>query len=123
MASRPFLKPHEVVDDGDMSGDIVSEVSVINSISMVSYSCSWAGTSPVGTVTVEVSDDYSLDAGGNEANAGTWNTLPGIAGAVSGNTGHGYIEIIGTSAYAIRLRYTRTSGTGTMQALITAKVG
>jgi hypothetical protein len=123
MASRPFLKPHAVIDDGDMSGDITSAVSVINQISGVSYAYSWSGTSPVGTITAEVSNDYSLDAAGNVANAGTWNALPGLSGAVSGNTGVGFFDPIITSAYAIRTVFTRTSGTGTLQATIVAKVG
>lgn len=90
---------------------------------MINYSVSWAGTSPVGVITVQASDDYALNSDGTVKTAGTWNTLPlSDTCDVSGNTGNGMIDIDQLAAYAIRLVYTRTSGTGTMSAIISAKV-
>lgn len=96
---------------------------------MISYGISWAGTSPVGTLSVQVSNDYSQNEAGGVADPGTWNTLTlDVAGTpttsipVSGNTGNGFIDILQTGAYAMRLVYTATSGTGLMQATIAAKV-
>lgn len=123
MASRPLLKPFQVITNGDMSADIVSEISIIDNITGVSYAVTWSGSSPVGTCSVEISDDYTENADGSERNPGTWNTMPlSPAPTVSGNTGNGYIDILGTVGYAIRLRYTSTSGTGSMQAIVTGKV-
>lgn len=96
---------------------------------MISYSLSWAGTSPVGTVSVQASNDYAVYPDGTVKNAGTWSTLtlsvngsPVSTIAISGNTGNGLIDLNSCAAYAIRLIYTRTSGSGTMQAVINAKV-
>lgn len=83
----------------------------------------------MGTVSVQVSNDYALDAKGDVANSGTWNTIFFIdtAGsvatsfAVSGNTGNGQVDIQ-TGAYAIRTLYTRASGTGTLQVTVSGKV-
>lgn len=90
---------------------------------MISYDISWDGSSPVGDMSIQVSNSYSTNADGSVRNPGNWTTVPLTALApVSGNTGNGFIDIDASGAYAIRLVYTRTSGTGTMQAIISAKV-
>lgn len=124
MSSRPLLQPMPVITNGDMStATITSLVTIISNCSMVSYALSWSGTSPVGTISVEVSNDYSQNGQGAVSNAGTWTPLTLSAGtSVSGNTGTGFIDIVQSSAYAIRLKYTKTSGTGTLQATLKAKV-
>jgi len=118
-----------VVVNGNLAANITSEVTVIPKLSMVTYAYSWSGSSPVGTVIVQVSNDYALDAQGDVSNAGTWNTLPFVdsAGdtvtsfALSGNSGVGFLEVV-TGAYAIRTVYTRTSGSGTLQVTLNSKV-
>ncbi len=123
MASRPLIKPYPVIINGDMSGSITSDVTILTNTSKISYACSWVGTTPVGTVTVEVSDDYSQNAGGLVSVAGTWNTLPlSAVCSVSGNTGNGGIDITSISFYAVRLVYTRASGTGIFNCTISGKV-
>lgn len=129
MAFRPELKPYSVIENGNMAGSITSDVTIIQKISMLSYSYSWSGSSPAGSISVQVSNDYSIDAQGAVKNSGTWNTLTFLSGgsavtsvAVSGNTGNGFIDLFQTGAYAIRTVYTRVSGTGTLQALINGKV-
>lgn len=123
MASRPIIKPFSVITSGDLSGNITSIVSIIDNLSMASYSLSWVGSSPSGTVNVQVSNDYTENVDGSVRNAGTWNNLPlSISPAVSGNTGNGFIDIDAQAGYALRLTYTRISGTGTLQALVTGKV-
>lgn len=90
---------------------------------MLSYSYAWAGTSPVGEVSVEVSNDYTQNADGTVRNAGNWSTLPlSTAASVTGNTGVGQIDIDQIGAYAIRTKYTRTSGVGTLNAILVGKV-
>jgi hypothetical protein len=129
MSSRPFLKPFSVVTDGDMSGNITSDITIIQQLSMVSYGYTWTGTSPVGTIKVQASNDYSVDAGGNVKNAGNWATLtldnggtPAAAIDLTGNSGTGLIDIVQTAGYALRTVYTRTSGVGTLNVVINAKV-
>lgn len=89
---------------------------------MISYDISWTGTSPVGAMTVQISNTYSVNADGSVKNAGNWTTLVlSAATSVTGNTGNGFIDIDATGAYAMRLIYTRGSGSGTMNAMICAK--
>lgn len=123
MSSRPQFSPHPVIVDGDMSGDITSEPTIVQKLSMVSYDISWAGTAPVGTMSVQVSNTYSQNADGSVRNAGNWYDLPlSDVTDVSGSTGTGFIDIEATGAYAIRLVYTFTSGVGVMQATVSGKV-
>lgn len=129
MSTRPEIRPIQVITNGDMSGSLTSLVTVIPKISMLSYSFSWAGTSPVGTLKVQVSNDYALNADGTVQAAGTWNTLTfslngsAVSSApVSGNSGVGFIDIGQTGAYAVRTLYTFTSGVGTLQAWLNGKV-
>lgn len=106
-----------------MSGNIISKVTIVDNISMISYDISWAGTAPVGLMSVQVSNSYSINADGSVKNLGNWTTLTlSSPPTVSGNTGNGFIDVDVTAAYAIRLVYTQASGTGTMQAILAAKV-
>lgn len=123
MASRPLVPSYPVIINGVMTGTITSLVSNIQMLSLMSYSLSWSGASPVGSVSVQVSNDYKQDASGVVVNAGTWNTLPlSSSTAVSGNTGTGFIDITENAGYAMRLVYNFVSGTGTLQAVFNAKV-
>ncbi len=132
MSTRPQLSPFPVIVDGDMSADITSEPTVIQKISMLSYQYTWAGSSPLGTVSVQVSNDFSLEADGTVRNAGTWDTLVLNVGgsavttvAVSGNTGSGFVDIDQLGAYAIRTIFTvnaDTPGTGLLQCFLNGKV-
>ena len=106
-----------------MAGSITSAVTIIDNKTLIGYDISWTGTSPVGVMSVEVSNTYSQNPDGSVRDAGNWTTLTLTTPAnVTGNTGNGFIDVDITAAYAIRLVYTRTSGTGTMQAYVTAKV-
>lgn len=129
MSTRTILRPKLVITNGDMSGSLTSLPTVLQSLTSGSYALSWTGTSPVGTVSFQVSDDYSLDPNGQVDNPGTWNTAPlSVSGTtvtavpVTGNTGTGYIDILGTGAYAARLIYTAGSGSGTLNVTIVGKV-
>lgn len=123
MSSRPLLQPTPVIVNGNMASIITSAISIISNISMMSYSYTWVGTAPVGTVSVQVSDDYSQNSDGSVNNAGTWNNLPlSITPAVSGNTGNGLIDIDQLGVYAIRTVYTPVSGTGVLNVMYKGKV-
>lgn len=123
MASRPQIRPFKVIEDGNMSASITSDVTIIDNLSMIGYDISWSGSSPVGVMSVQVSNSYSINADGSVRDAGNWTTVTlSSTPSVSGNTGNGFVDVDATGAYAIRLVFTRTSGTGTMQAYICSKV-
>lgn len=123
MSSRPQLAPYQVITNGSMAGNITSAVTIIDKLSLMSYAISWVGTTPVGEMSVQVSNDYKKNSDGTVRSAGTWNTLPlSVTASVSGNTDNGFIDIELNAGYAMRLVYTRTSGTGTMQATLSSKV-
>ncbi len=121
MSSRRPITPHPVITNGNMSADITSAVSIIQSTSMISYDVSWTGTAPVGVMAVQVSNSYSQNADGTVKNAGNWTDLVlSSTPTVSGSPGNGFIDEC--AAYAIRIQYRRTSGTGTMQVIVSGKV-
>lgn len=130
MSDRPYLAPEQVITNGDMSGNITSLVTLLKQRTLASYTFSWSGTSPVGTVSIQGSNNYSLYPNGQVNNAGTWTTLtlnvngtPSTTVAISGNTGSTIIDPIGpTALYAIRTIYTFGSGVGTLQSYFVSKV-
>lgn len=123
MSSRPQAAPFSVITNGAMSANITSKPTIIQKLSMIAYDISWTGTAPVGVMSVQVSNTYSENADGTVKNAGSWTTLTlSTSPAVSGSTGNGIIDVDATGAYAMRIVYTRTSGTGVMNAVICAKV-
>lgn len=117
-----FKGPQQVITSGDMSGDITSKVTVIDQLVMLSYLVSWTGASPVGSISVEVSNNYSENGQGEVRNPGTWVMLP-LSGLtpVSGNSDAGFIDIDANAGYALRLKYTRASGTGTLNVFAMGK--
>jgi hypothetical protein len=129
MSDRPLIAPTVVIAAGDMSANIISTPTILQRLSMVSYDVSWTGSSPVGTLSVQVSNTYSQNGDGTVRNPGNWTTATlNYNGTqvttipVSGSTGNGFIDVDATGAYAMRLIYTFTSGTGTMTAVLASKV-
>lgn len=129
MSNRPYMKPTPVITNASMAADITSLPTLLPQLTYGSYEVSWSGTSPVGTVSLQGSDSYSLNPDGTTNNAGIWTTLEvQLNGAVvttipvSGNTGSILIEFK-TGLNAVRVFYDFASGVGTMNALINAKVG
>lgn len=136
MSTRTALRPQIVIpsaqgspaSSASMAANITSAPTLLQSLTMANYAVSWTGTSPVGTLSVEASNDCVVSVTGG-VSGGTWNPLPlDLAGVtvttipVTGNTGKGMIDISGLSAFAVRLVYAFTSGVGTLSATINGKV-
>lgn len=120
MSLRPIFN-EQVIEDGDMSGNLASIVTFIQKISEICYIVSWSGTAPVGTLQVQISNDYAVDEAGTPIAGATWIDMTGMSYAVASTPGSGAFDIPGTGAKAIRLIYTRTSGSGTLQAFVNGK--
>lgn len=105
-----------------MGGNVTGAVTNIQYLDNIGIQLNFTGT-PVGTFHVQVSADYDQTAEGEVVSAGNWINMtlspPPIA---SGSPDQIYIDILPTSAPWIRVVYTRTSGTGTLNGFITAKM-
>lgn len=129
MSTRTRIGPEPAISAGDMSADITSKITVLQSASILNYEYVWSGTSPVGTLVVEGSNNFSLYPDGTVNNAGDWNALPlSLSGTtvlaipISGNTGIGTVNLSLNGDYAIRTRYIFGSGTGSLNATVNGKV-
>ena len=122
MSTRSNLKPFSVFTNQSMSATVHSPATIIGFVSGASYDLAWTG-SPTGTFSVELSNTYSLNADGTVNNAGQW-TPVALSSPItaSGSPDNAFINLAGLEAYAIRLTYTRTSGSGTLNATICGKV-
>jgi hypothetical protein len=112
MSRKNVIKPYQIINAGDMSGDITSASTNTQYLDNVGLIAEWTGTSPVGTITVEVQNG---DSAWSELNFGT--TI-----AVSGNTGNHNININELPFEKYRVKYNFTSGVGTLTVYSTAKM-
>lgn len=95
-----------------MSGPLVSNTTSVINQDNASIHITWAGSSPVGEVVVEAQN------GDNDA----WYTVDfGAPINITGNSGSHVLIFELLPMTSIRLQYGYTSGSGTIQALITSK--
>lgn len=124
MAGKDAIRRLRMVEDGNLAADITSKPINISRMKGAMIQITTAGGgSPTGDFEVQASLDYEPNMDGSEkTGTGTWVPLtlsssPALAGADADLI----IDIIETQAPWIRLFYDRTSGTGTMQAYLSAK--
>lgn len=116
-----ILYPVQAKIGGDMSANVTSDVVEIRQQDNVGVQLNWTG-SPVGTFYFQVSMDYMKDIYNNVVNPGNWVTLtvtPGIA--ASGTPDSAYVDLNQLSAPYLRVIYVASSGTGSVDILISAK--
>lgn len=132
MSDRPFLKPDTtkpLISNQSMATSFNGPATILAQKTAFAYQIVWTGT-PTGAFTVQVSNTYSQNAdgsAGSAASAGSWDTIPsnafsGTLPAPSGSPGSGTIDLVGTGAYAVRLVYTASGGTGTASVYPCSKV-
>ncbi len=122
MSSRPFLGPFHVITNASMAADVFSAPTNLQQLSELSYDISWTGT-PTGTFSVQVSNTYAQDPNGNVTNAGSWNDIVlSVVPSAAGAPGSAFINIAEMAGLWIRLHYTRSSSTGTLNATVYGKV-
>lgn len=129
MSHRPIIAANSVtplINAVTTGADITGPATIIQFLPGISYDISWTGTTH-GTISVEVSNTYSQNSDGTVKNAGNWTILPaasfsGTYPTPAGSAGNGFLDVVGTEAYAVRLIFTRIDGTGTMTVVPCAKV-
>lgn len=122
--SRRIQEPHRLISATSMATSITSEQAIIEGTDIQAIEVEWTGTSPVGTVTVEVSS-YDKKTQTNS----TWKEIvfTNQTGtqvstmAVSGNSGSHLLHILTLGVNAMRVKYNRTSGTGSLTVILSAK--
>ena len=125
MSRKNNLKQFQTIVNGDMSGDIISPVTCIQFLDNVGLQFNFTGD-PVGTFNIQVSADYSQDELGNVQNVGNWITLtPPALSAIPEAAGSAdviFVDLNQLSAPWIRVQYAADSGSGVLNAFITAKL-
>ncbi len=110
--STAQLLPVWLIQDGDMSDDLASEAVPTQWKDNIGIQVKWSGT-PTGVLDVQVSMDPD--------NLG-WESVPfASVDQPAGAAGSDWFEINQSPAGFVRLVYTSTSGTGTLQAKIACK--
>lgn len=116
------LKKYAIISGASMGANVTSAVTNIEHLDNIGIQFNFSGT-PTGTFQVQVSADYAQDMNGNVQNAGNWVPLALPSNPVaSGSAGVVYIDMTQLSAPWIRAVYTKTSGTGTLDAFIVGKM-
>jgi len=112
-ADKNIAQAHIIVA-GDMSAASLTSRAMRSALlDDYSFQAVWTGSSPVGTLDVQVSNDHQ-ENGGVVVNAGTWTSIYNSVPAVSGNSGSLFLNISAISAAFVRAVYTKGSGTGTL---------
>lgn len=114
--------PYAVVDAQSMSASFQSNAIPVDRSDRVCLEILCTG-SPVGTVSVLASVDYQasgtpVSSGSNPPN---WFTMPLDLTALTGSAQNYFLDINVTSIRFLSINYTRTSGTGSMTAVVSAK--
>jgi len=100
---------------------ITSSVTNIQRLDNIGIQFNWSGA-PVGDFAVQISADYAQDTEGNVTNAGNWTPITLSPSPATSSGSPIYIDMFQLSAPWLRVVYTRTSGSGTLQATIVGKM-
>lgn len=113
--------PVKIFDAVSLAADATSPAFYVQNQDNVAFQLAWTGT-PVGSFSVQVSLDHKQDINNNILVAGTWFDLPlSVSIVASGSADSAYIDLNQLSAPYVRVKYTRTSGTGALTGYATAK--
>lgn len=124
--ANPVTYDIALLSNGDMSSNITSNViEDLQSSDNFGIQLNFTGT-PTGTFAVQCSGDYLPGTGGTVIRTGNWVTLPvksstGTSPTAAGNADVHFININNSPAPFLRVVYTATSGTGTLDIWVSAK--
>ena len=110
MARKNTSHSFSVITAGSMAGSLTSSTTNVAYTDNVGYHCVWTGT-PTGTITVEASIDGT-----------NWDSLTLSPTISTGGAASSTLISLNQLPYElVRLKYTRTSGTGTLNVVVMTK--
>lgn len=114
------LPKFQIISAGAMVGDLTSTVTNIENLDNIGIQANITAGTPTGTLAVQVSGDYSA-VNGVVLVAGNWVTLTTQA-ITAGSPANTYFDLNQLSSMWIRLIYTHSSSTGSLDAFILGKM-
>jgi hypothetical protein len=119
--SYNLLLPVHIIQAADMSASVIGTAIAIKNQDNIGIQLNWTG-SPSGTFDVQISNDHVQDPSGNITNAGNFISIPlSPAITATGTPNTAFIDVNQSGAIFIRVNYNRISGTGVLDAYISAK--
>ena len=116
-----FVDNFQIFTNASMVGDLHSLPVNANQYGLVDIQAVWTGA-PVGSLFIETSNDVGItEVDGTVINVTNWTTYTGSATATGGSAGNFAWHIWATGFKWVRLSYTFTSGTGTLNARVNQK--
>lgn len=106
------------VTNGAMVADVTSTAILMEQELFITIQAVWTGT-PVGDFTLQISNDVGTDQFG--AGVTHWTTYTGSTQAAGGASGDFVWNVDNYPAKWIRLKYTHSSSTGTLNARFNVK--
>jgi hypothetical protein len=103
-----FLVNQLIITSGDMTTTLTSSTVDIREIPGVAVQGYWSGTSPVGTLTLNGSNDGVV-----------WTAMSSLS--VSGNNGSDMFNYVQPNMAYIQIVYTPTSGSGSLNVRVNCK--
>ena len=119
---RLVLNTLKIIDAGDMSGDLTSTVVGIQGLDNLAVQMNVLSGTPTGTFSIELSADHQ-EQNGNVTSSGTWiaMSLPSTPLVTAGSPSSIMVALNQVPALYMRVKYTRTSGTGTCDVVVVGK--
>jgi hypothetical protein len=115
------LVKFQTITSGDASGNLTSAVTQIQHLDDITVQVNVTGT-PTGVLQVQYSLDFTEDFMNNVTNPGTWvNDIYAVQTVTAGNPTSTIFDLTLKGAPYVRLTWTSTSGTGTINAFISGK--
>ena len=111
MRKKMRVVADKIISAGDLSGNITSETIDVRLQYGWSVIAAWTGTAPSGTIKVQASPDGVL-----------W-VDTGVSASLSGNTGSYFVNKEWQFYPYLRIVYTRTAGTGSVDIWFAGKGG
>ena len=109
MSRKNVLTPFHLVIGGDMSSSITSATTNFQYLDNIGLQLIYTGA-PIGTITLEASLDGA-----------TWSTLD-VGPVVVNGAGSDLVTLNQLPYNQMRIKYNKTSGTGSLDAYITSKM-